>query len=644
MYPEDASISPDHHGHTPDRRYLPAAPYAASPSPVEGEFGHEPIDDRPPPPPVHRSTPTQTPPIMRKDVLRYEAHRQSLPANAYPGRPVYRAHESLPTLSHSHELYHGAVAQQFAAPRHHSYDVAYESHHRSLQPTVEDVPDSPGAGVDEFRRSGSYATKYSEVDRRQDPSPAPLNLSARNSSADIQQQHGGQRANPSPEHMQAELFLPSSDYSATNASQSSYDSYNQNSYAPYRQASELDNSQLVARGYDSSKRYDMPDIPAPLIPGADPTFSMEISQRLNEDRRHERRHTQPALPNSVRGRQMIEPPPCYSVPPLESSQTYTPPQHSYDNYDRVALVYSTRGHSPNPAMRDNSPGISPSGRHTIRRKSVSPAPPISDGRRLSGVPYGPDSYDALNPSVAAPLPKEQARQEKEYDEVEGKIITYDGKEIDPSDHLPMDTWAPEPEPKKPTGTTSSRTSLSGPLPNPSSGRKPLRIREARPNSSMGIPPATYITPEVSSSQLPPPSTGRNRLQKKANRNSAAPVMMSGANGPGPQTPLVPLAQQPQENFMPRPLGRASTVDYDKYALPMYDTSITPLHNGRDHSASAPPIPAKIPLHSGGVLVPMGRGTEYGGAGDMSLMEEMSRIDIGTGRARRHGHRSTVGGY
>lgn len=573
---------------------------------------------------------------MRKDVLRSEAHRQSVPADAYPGRPVYRAHESVPTLSSGHELYHGA-SQQFAAPRHHSYDAAYEAHHRSLQPTVEDVPDSPGSGVDDFRRSGSHVPSYGEVDHRQNASPAPLNLSGRNSHTDMQhqRQHGLQRQNPSPDNMQAELFLPSNDYPASNAPQSSYDSYSQSSFAPYRQPSELDHSQ-------STKRYELPSIPAPLIPGVDPTLSMEISQMVNEDRRHERRHTQPVPQhsgmNSVRGRQMIEPPPSYSVPPPETSQPFSPPQHGYDNYDRTAVVY--RGsHSPHPAMRDHSPGISPSGRHTIRRKSVSPAPPLSDGRRLSGVPFGPDSYDALNPSISTPLPKDQARQEKEYDEIGGKIITHDGKEIDPSDHLPMDTWAPEPEPKKPSGTANSRTSLSGPQPIPSSGRKPLRIRETRP-SSMALPPATYITPEGLTNQLPPPTTGRNRLQKKANRTSAAPVM-SGARSPGPN-PLGPLAHpQDRDSFVPRPLGRASTLDYENYAPPMYDTSIMTLHGGRDHSSSAPPIPAKIPLNTGGAMLHMGR-PEYGG--DMTLMEEMSRIDIGTGRARRHAQRSTIGGY
>lgn len=222
----------------------------------------------------------------------------------------------------------------------------------------------------------------------------------------------------------------------------------------------------------------------------------------------------------------------------------------------------------------------------------------------------------------------------DYDEIDGKIITYDGREVDPSDHLPMDTWAPEPEPKKPTSSsTSTRLTPSGPQPPPPSGRKALRIRE-RPASAM--PSATYAAPE---SSLPPPLSGRNRLQKKANhRTSAMPVLMSGANGLGPQS-----QQQQHDGFAPRSLGRASTMDYENYA---------PVGMGlRDHSASAPPIPAKVPIGGGAMVAYGGRGGGAGGGGGGgggggdSLMEEMSRIDIGTGRARRHAQqRPAIGGY
>ncbi|KAK7722423.1 hypothetical protein SLS64_000960 [Diaporthe eres] len=92
LYPEDGMESPDHHGHTPDKRYMTSTPYGAQSS--EQMFKLDMDNERPPPPPAHRSTPSavseprhspghesmlhsQTPPAMRMDVLRNEAHPPS---------------------------------------------------------------------------------------------------------------------------------------------------------------------------------------------------------------------------------------------------------------------------------------------------------------------------------------------------------------------------------------------------------------------------------------------------------------------------------------------------------------------------------------------------------------------------------------
>lgn len=610
-YADELDYPPSHQGHTPDMRYTPSATYGAMPS--DPAFGAAIEDDRPPPPPAHRITPggtpdikhqSLTPPIMRKDVLRNEAHRQSAPSNAYPGRPVYRGFDLSPAAI--------PVANDSYAGGSHS---PYDSHHRSLQPTVEDVPDSPGSGLEEYRRNSvSRTSPLAESEYRHDPAPPPLSLGGRNS-AIVGQYNNAHRQNPSPDYARSDEILCNS----------------QQNSAPYP----LGNEQEL---YGTQMRASTIPIPAALIPGADPGLSMEISQRLNERGRHDRRHLQsaPQAPpvGSVRGRQMIELLPSYSAP-AETSEHFSAPQYGSDAYERGSTGYSGRSSSQqSPAKRGFSPGQSPNGQHTIRRKSVSPAPPPA-GRRLSGIPFGPDDYNALNPALALPAtPKEsESRASREYDEIDGVIITHDGREVDPSDHLPMDTWAPEPEPKAGKNLlANTRPSLTGPQPPPSSGRKALRIRE-RPASS--IPPATYISPDA---PLPPPSTGRNRLQKKANRNSAMPAMMSGANGPG-HSPLAPL-HQPHErnNFAPRSPARASTLDYENHApLPTYDMTPIP-HAGRDHSASAPPIPAKIPLSAAGQMVPTGYG------GDTALMEEMSRINIGSGRARRHAQRSAIGGY
>ncbi|GFF32876.1 ingression protein fic1 [Aspergillus udagawae] len=105
--------------------------------------------------------------------------------------------------------------------------------------------------------------------------------------------------------------------------------------------------------------------------------------------------------------------------------------------------------------------VSSESRIVPRRKSVSPRPPSTAERQVSQTPFSPDSYDALNPNAArsavtrdtAPAYETvaQAMQTARLNEMKpdtsGPIIGDDGREIDPSDHLPSETWAPEPERK-----------------------------------------------------------------------------------------------------------------------------------------------------------------------------------------------------
>ncbi|PSR98957.1 hypothetical protein BD289DRAFT_458718 [Coniella lustricola] len=627
VYPEDLEYPPSHQGIVMDTRFASPAPYGAPSS--ESAYGMEPEDDRPPPPPAHRIAPGSTPaPIMRKDVLRNEAHRQSIPSsNAYPGRPVYRAHESSPAAVPAGNDPYTGMNHPASPPRHQSYDAHYDHHHRSLQPTVEDVPDSPSSGLDDYKRITLRSSPLAQADYRHDASPPPLNLSGRNSA-------------PAAHYQQPYHQDPTPDYSRNN----------EVSYAAPNHSSGPGNEPELL---ETQMRAPATTVPTALIPGVDPALSMEIAQKINEGGRHDRRHN-PSISHmprgSSRGRQMLaELPPSYDAPSDLSLHAQMPPYNS-EAYEHNGSIYSRASSQHAMVRREMSPSRSPGGRNTIRRKSVSPAPP-AENHRLSGVPFGPDSYNALNPALAVGAPKElESRASREYDEIDGVIITHDGREVDPSDHLPMDTWAPEPEPKagKPstTATVSFKSPSSGPhspIPPPTSGRKALRIRE-RPVSA--IPPSTYGTPDAAGGMSA--SMGRNRLQKKTNRSSAMPVMMSGANGLGygslAPSPLAPLPHQHDRDlYVSGALPvRASTVDYEHHApAPMYDMQHMAMV-GRDHSSSAPPLPAKIPIASSNALVPMRYGGDEGG--DVALMEEMSRIDIGSGRARRHAQRPTIGGY
>lgn len=264
------------------------------------------------------------------------------------------------------------------------------------------------------------------------------------------------------------------------------------------------------------------------------------------------------------------------------------------------------------------------------RKPVSPAPE----RRLSAIPFSPDSYDAFNPSASSsPMinsagPKyktpEQAREaqrerEKELRLDEGPIISHNGRVIDPSDHLPTDTWAPEPESKQPRRgpevTLRFRHSPQGAQPMPPSGtRRAIQDTPTRPHSI--ATPIYAHSPE-------PTSAGRNRLLKKSRVSPAHPA----------SSPSVPTLANENSYTSRMAMTRASKTDYP---IREYGNGSdgSPGSNVRDSPGLPPPVPGKIPIPAGP------RNDD-----DMSLSvlsEEMRRIDIGVGGGQPRSRRSRFG--
>jgi hypothetical protein len=666
--PEDSSFSSPDFGHSAYERHDAGSGYDDGPPPfnlpeIDGRERQMPLDDdRPPPPPAHRSrhnsatpqepqfrngfstSPQKDTAPMRHDVLRSEAHRHSAQAS-YPGRPTYKPFDSspasIPAASQSTPEHH-----QPSPPRHHSYDSAYDAHGRPRQPSFTDSPESPDQMMPRgLRTHGSRMNLYDNggADYGQAPSPAPLNLAGRGA-APLQSFN---QSPASPLHRQ----LDSSEYGSSPPPAPPSRGVRSTSPGPtwsQYSGSNVDDSHAVV---PVSAYATLPPVPSSLVPGVDPGLALELSSRIREDRKqherhHERRHTAQPVMTPSRGRKMIEGPSSYgqsSSPPNYGGT----PQHSYDrspvSYSGGAPLMTSHARAVSPAPFSSSPNQ----HHTIKRKSISPAPP-ADGRRLSGIPFGPDSFDILNPSLVSTSSKDSRADS--YADTGGKIITHDGKEIDPSDHLPMDTWAPEPEPKKPS---------PGGVPN--NGRRALRVAGLPASSSMVNLGQSYVSPDTDSSPAPL-STGRNRLQKKANRASAQDA---GA--------LMPLSLPHQsDNFVqPARMQRASTWDLRDENLGSYS------------ARGAPPIPAKIPIggqgqqhrERGGSMGTMmsgalpapgqerggggyshgggswgsrsGPGTggysghhAHGGGGGtggmaLTLEEEMSLIDIGSGRARRH---------
>lgn len=704
LYPaEEPGYSQNYHSSQPER-YDPTGSFSPSPtpydvSPIDDRGRGPPDEDRPPPPPVHRSLvgssshelvhrnhfdsqqPKAAPP-MRHDVLRNEAHRHSVPA--YPGQAPYRRHDTAPPAPGSSPQ-QAPDGHQPSPPRHYSYDSAYDGHSRSMQPSVEDVPESPTPPAS-LRNSTMRVPTYDELDYSQ--APAPLNLSGRNSAAS---QYAPSPLATSQRAPEANGYDPSPapisqrDHAQANPRQSRQPSYNTNNQSLPPQRSELDGTQI--------SHYALPALPSSLVPGVDPVLAQEISDRIYEERQHERKPRGQAKGASPRGR-----------PPPDASDGYgpspSPPAFTPQPYENRPLSFSSGPSPPIVKPRAISPKETAQPQHTIRRKSVSPAPapaPTNE-RRLSGIPFGPDSYDALNPSVASS--KESSRHSDTdfkvpsptTELVNGKIITHDGREIDPSDHLPVESWAPEPERKTassaagtPDGRSHGGSPGSGAQPASASGRRQLRIA-GRPHSMAAAPPPTYIMPDLSEPTTPTGSGsgsgGRNRLQKKPHHRATASAgknndssnhqalvsvahQQRGQREPQQSSPLAPIhhGDNGGSGFTPprRLQQRSGTWDYpNENHAPQYGSSPVGGSGGHSYSNSPggaprnqqfsrsyngpPAVPAKIPLPvmSGALGPPRGGGSDVGvvTGEEWSLEEEMSRIDIGTGRARRHGGSSS----
>lgn len=292
------------------------------------------------------------------------------------------------------------------------------------------------------------------------------------------------------------------------------------------------------------------------------------------------------------------------------------------------------------------------------RKSVSPhPPPPADSDSLSGIPFSPDSYDAINPvashasAVEQPLPPyesveramEVARQQ-EVDKMRavGPIIGNDGRTIDPSDHLPADTWAPEPVRKNkkpevvvrfkhaPASTNGSRPSTAD------------RERQPRPRSVVASNVTYHSAPQTHSTQSY--SSTRSRVPKTTSARPQSYVQPS-VRDPSPRPPRERDSVSPYSPYSTSPSNVNTPPHYGGSAPPPYThpsptpaSRYSPAAVPSSYHSSNPPIPAKVPIQP-----PV---QTYSGGGEIdALSEEMRRIDIGMGRgARTRGRITYPGGH
>lgn len=232
-----------------------------------------------------------------------------------------------------------------------------------------------------------------------------------------------------------------------------------------------------------------PSVPPSLVAGLDPVIADAESDRVTYERQARRRSG------------IIEENPLRKPPRESSPSPPYPMDPSLDSHSSIVTRSSVSSNSDRQLVP--------------RRKSVSPRPPSMRERGVSPTPFSPDSYDALNPNASM-----------------GPIIGDDGREIDPSDHLPTDTWAPEPErkTKKPGVVVRFR--------NPAHRANPL----ARPTNDGIVERAAHRA-----NPLARPTTDGTVERGFGIRRP--PAYTDGAPNMGPPIPSkVPIAQAMNQNY------------------------------------------------------------------------------------------------
>lgn len=378
-------------------------------------------------------------------------------------------------------------------------------------------------------------------------------------------------------------------------------------------------------------------------------------------------------PSQAPPRSFYAEPPSSSVPvslapgyntanePIDNQQAYTP-DRTYGRFQSNARSREVANYVPNvpqaqssaiqplrtsPApIMDRARSISPNPRPLSYRKSVSPRPPSRDERDMSSVPFSPDSFDTYNPRrspsatresgsrYATPDRNVESNQQPKANTDDGPIIGDDGRIIDPSDHLPSESWAPEPEKKnkkpevivrfKHNPQYSSHAARSSP-------REQHHSAPATPDAvvrSVVRPRSTYVIQQ--------PRQSYERHQRTSTTTTYTPPRPSTRDYDR-QDPYA----QPQQHHAPSPTTY-STPPRRRSISPNPQPRSSPLYSYAD---SGPPIPAKVPI-----AAPASSG--YMGGMD-ALSQEIQSIDIGPGgydnsrQVRRYAPRvpaSGGGGY
>ncbi|KAI9759672.1 MAG: hypothetical protein M4579_002149 [Chaenotheca gracillima] len=618
-------------------RPQPGSGLTRAPYTIAGDdFQHAGDGAAPPPPPAHAGRISQMIPSHVSNSMPAMSHSYSAPPETLhqmiPDRRSYEQsqHDSMISEDFQSQSYEDDQYAQ-PIPRHHSQDSGYVAQSRSVEERPPPPPMHRSSGG-----SGPVTPDSRQQNYDQAGFPAPLNVSQRRmaQAQGLDTSHGAHR------------------YSLS-ASGSPHGSYSQSQYQSGTPSSSRNSypqpapSQAGFSKADSPARDQYPNMPASLMAGySRSNVSPSVERDIIEHEPQMVSQTAAGYPGSAR------PSPSHaqhvSMQPdtarFSSARLPDGPESGSQPRRSAVAVIKPRAISPDP--------------RTPSRKSVSPQPPQMEfERRLSGVPFSPDAYDALNPNATSPGNSErgsryqtpdQPRQPATHDLRESvsneRIIGHDGREIDPSDHLPSDTWAPEPEKKTPQKATraeaarSSRASPQGAQPMPSMGRRVPREPAPRPHSISATPVYAHNS-EPHTPASAGASASRNRLQKKlrmhtttsglGNTNSSplasydsSPAVATPASAPRslPRNPQSDRVLRERENYLGGHSHGYASSPYGGSAggSPGMAARGSPM-GGAGFSgspSSGPPIPAKVPLSKGR--------EDYS-----ALSEEMKNIEIGS---------------
>ena len=570
----------------------------------------------------------------------------SIPQYSQTADRLYEPRTLSPLRDHRHNS-----APQPATTQPSILNSVHSSYHAPHNQSPHDQSETSPWQVNSLSQSSGFADPEEDDEQGPPPPPPTHRYSGNNSPVDQRSSRHAEAYPPIPSPAPLSIRSSRPNVSASPLSQvqasGGYQSYDirTEQTSSRRPAHSISPSPSNFTGDQVDRRYErrspspMRDpyqmTPPSLKPGYDPMIAREESERISFE-------------NHMQTQRQPEAAPQFQAFATHDTQRRAHPSpRSQQVPDRLRFLnenHTNRAHrasAPLPYVRDRSPEapgsasqtrhVSPDGKRMPQRENVRPDPrvpvrksvsPQPAERRRSAIPFSPDSYDAPSTVRGSVSSTDVARSQygvpdqvediaaqhpRVQNQSDGPIIGNDGRVIDPSDHLPTDTWAPEPETKTPRKaaevTVRFRRGPQGAQPMPATSRRPQLDTTGRPHSISTSPSGLY------SEDISPSSSARARLQKRNPNLLAHPA----------SSPIVPTIHSASRGS---PL-RNQTSDY-----PARRDDPNSLHNTDPYSQqlpvdNPPPIPGKIPL-------PPGQ-DEWS---NRSLSEEMSRIDIGVGGSTR----------